>query len=130
MKKVQMPPPCLKFLNSVVLKVENGKATVRYEPSAEMTNPFGLIQGGILAAMLDNVMGPAGFSAAEGKAFSTIQMSLTYQGAVKPGEIVIGEANVVKKGKTLMLVDGELFREHDRKLLARATAVNMFLNPE
>ena len=125
-----MPPPCLKFLNATVVKVEDGKAVVRFEPSEEMMNPFGVVQGGILAAMLDDIMGPAGFSAAEGHPFSTIQMSVTYQGKVKPGEAVVGEANVIKKGKTLMLVDGELYRESDHKLLARASSVNMFLNPE
>jgi uncharacterized protein (TIGR00369 family) len=128
MNDIKIPPPCLEFLKSTLVEAADGKAVMRYDPTEDMTNPFGNVQGGILAAMLDNVMGPAGFSVGEGRAHSTIQMSISFLGKAVPGEALIGEARVVKQGKTQILVEGELYRESDRTLIARATAVNLFLD--
>jgi uncharacterized protein (TIGR00369 family) len=106
----------------------DGKAVVRFVPLEEMTNPFGIVQGGLLAAMLDNTMGPATMTIDEGRGHSTIQMSVNFMGKVRPGEAVIGEARVTKAGKTQIVVEAELYKESDRSMIASATAVNLFLD--
>jgi len=92
-----------------------------------MTNPWGAVQGGILAAFFDDTMGPAVFSIANGRGFTTVSLNVTYLRAAKPGEPVVCESTVVKHGRTQAYAEATLTREADGELLARATSVNLFL---
>ena len=58
----KIPPPCFAFLQSELVEASGGQAVVLFRPTEQMENPFGIIQGGILAAMLDNTIGPALFT--------------------------------------------------------------------
>ena len=103
---------------------------VRFKPTEEMENPFGQVQGGLLAGMLDNIIGPAVVSVAPERPTTTIQMNINYLRPAKPGDILIGTAKVVKHGRTQAYIEAELLREADNALLACATATNLFLDTE
>lgn len=124
-RKIKMPPPCFDFLHAELLSAENGRAVVRFIPTEQMENPYGSIQGGIIAGMLDNVFGPAVVSAMPSSRTSTIQMSVNYLRSVKAGEPIIGIAQVVKLGRTQVLIEARMERESDRELLVMATATNL-----
>ena len=87
----------------------------------EFTNPAGYIQGGFLAAMLDDTMGPAVFNMTEGKLFSpTIDLHVSYLKPARPGQIV-GEGRVVQLGKSVAFLEGTL-TDATGDVVARATA--------
>jgi uncharacterized protein (TIGR00369 family) len=78
------------------------------------------VQGGILAAMLDDTMGPAVFVMTDGKLYTaTITMTVNFLSPAKPGPIT-GEANVTQLGKTIAFVEGRLMAA-DGAVLATAT---------
>ena len=124
-RKIKLPPPCFDFLHAELLSAENGRAVVRFVPTEQMENPYGTIQGGIIAGMLDNVFGPAVVSAAPSSRSTTVQMSVNYLRSVKAGEPIIGTAEVVKLGRTQVLIEAKMERESDRELLVKATATNL-----
>jgi uncharacterized protein (TIGR00369 family) len=126
---MRLPPPTFEYLNGEVLEQAPGRVRCRFRPTEEMTNPLGAVQGGILAAFFDDTMGPAVFSIASGRGFTTVSLNVTYLRATQPGEPVVCEATVVKHGRTQAYVEAALTRESDGALLARATAVNLFLDP-
>jgi len=123
----KLPPPCHEFLHSELLELGDGRAVVRFRPDERMTNPFGTIQGGILAAMLDNCIGPAMVSAAPDRRGTLVQLSVNYLGAARPGEPLLGSAEVIKLGRTQIVVDAWLKRESDGELLVRGTGTNLLL---
>ena len=125
----RLPPPTFEYLNGEVLDEAPGRVRCLFRPTEEMTNPWGAVQGGILAAFFDDTMGPAVVSVASGRGFTTVSLNLSYLRAAKPGEPVVCEAVVVKHGRTQAYVEGSLTRESDGALLARATAVQLFLDP-
>jgi uncharacterized protein (TIGR00369 family) len=127
MQTPKIPPPCFAFLNSELLEISEGRTVVRFSPTDEMTNPYGSIQGGILAGMLDNIIGPSVVSVAPGRASATIQMSVSYLAAARPGEALVGTATVIKHGKLQAVVDAEIHRESDGVMVVRATATNVFM---
>ena len=129
MRKPKLPPPCFSFLKAEMIEADKGAAIVRFIPSEEMENPFGLIQGGILAGMVDNVIGPAVVSAVPDRQTSTIQMSVNFLAPARPGERILGTARVVRLGRTQAYIEAELVRESDKTLLLRASATNIFLSP-
>jgi uncharacterized protein (TIGR00369 family) len=125
----RLPPPTFEYLNGEVLEQAPGRVRCRFRPTEEMTNPWGAVQGGILAAFFDDTMGPAVVSVASGRGFTTVSLNVSYLRATKPGEPVVCEATVVKHGRTQAYVEAALTRESDGALLARATSVNLFLEP-
>ena len=116
-------PPCSKLLGWRPLdaRPQEGWIRIGFDGKPEFCNPAGLIQGGILSAMLDDTMGPAVFVKTEGRLYTaTISMNISF---LAPAEIgpIFGEATVVQLGRTIVFTSGKLMNEAGR-LLATATA--------
>jgi uncharacterized protein (TIGR00369 family) len=116
-------PPCSKLLGWRFLdaRPEEGWIRIGFDGKSEFRNPAGMIQGGILSAMLDDTMGPAVFVKTEGRLYTaTISLTVSFLAPAKVGP-VIGEATVVQLGKTVAFIEGKLMDETGC-LLATATA--------
>jgi uncharacterized protein (TIGR00369 family) len=116
-------PPCARLLGWKVLaaKPKEGWIKVGFDARWEFTNPAGYVQGGFLAAMLDDTMGPAVFVMTEGKFFPpTIDMHISFLSPTRPGRLV-GEGRVVQLGKSIAFMEGVLF-DAAGHAVARATA--------
>jgi uncharacterized protein (TIGR00369 family) len=99
---------------------ETKRITVAYEGRPEFCNPAGFIQGGFLATMLDDSMGLAVIVNSKAQFYpSTINMNVTFVGPTRPGRLTV-EATVVKIGKTIGFVRGEL-RDAEGVPVAHAT---------
>ncbi len=126
----KIPPPSFAFLRTELVEVTEGRVVCRFAPTPEMENPYGVIQGGLLAAMIDNMIGLAVASVAQGRPFTTISLSLSFLSPARPGEILRGVAEVVKAGRSQVYVEARLEREANGTLLVRATATNLLLGEE
>jgi uncharacterized protein (TIGR00369 family) len=100
---------------------ERGWVRIEFQGRPEFVNPAGFIQGGLLAAMLDDCMGPAAWLKSNGEAFtSTIDMNVSYLAAAKPG-VLVGEGQVVQLGKTIGFLEAKLM-DASGQVIARATS--------
>ena len=100
---------------------EAGTIEIAFHPGESFLNPHGTVQGGFVAAMLDDTMGPALVSRNDGACIpASIDMNVTFVRAVKPGR-VIGKGRVVSQGKSIAFLEAELF-DTEGNLLARATS--------
>jgi len=100
---------------------EEGTITVQFEARHEFSNPQGNIQGGILAAMLDDTMGPALVATLPAGRFApTLEMKVSYFAPAKVGPLW-GHGRVVHTGRTHAFVEADLV-DADDKLIARASA--------
>jgi uncharacterized protein (TIGR00369 family) len=115
-------PPSSKLLgwHLIDARPDEGWVRIGFEGKRDFCNPAGLVQGGILSAMLDDTMGPAVFVMTDGKLYTaTITMTVNFLAPAKPGRIV-GEATVTQLGRTIAFVEGRLMAE-DGSVLATAT---------
>ncbi len=97
------------------------KIRVAFDTQPEFRNPAGIIQGGILAAMLDDAFGPLIILASDFKEHPmTLDLNVSYLTAGHVGRFEC-EARIVRKGKSIAFVEGELFGA-DGALVARATS--------
>jgi uncharacterized protein (TIGR00369 family) len=114
-------PPVAKLLGWEALDLQPGYAKVRFVARPEFCNPTGAIQGGLLAAMLDDTMGPAGFTTLEAGQFApTLELKMNFLRPAAPG-ILIGEGRLVHRTKRVLFLEGTLATE-DGEVLATATA--------
>lgn len=116
-------PPCALTLGWQLLDADPEAGTIRiaFQGGREFCNPAGFVQGGFLAAVLDDTMGPAILIKSGGKYFSpTIDLNVSFLAPAKPGAFT-GEGRVVQIGKTIAFVEGALF-DAEAQMVARATA--------
>ena len=116
-------PPVAKTLGWTLRAIdpEAGTIEVGFTAGEAFTNPTGAIQGGFVAAMLDDTMGPAVFAMGRGEIFApTLDLHVTFLKPARAGAFV-GRARVVSLGKSIAFLEGELFDEAGA-LVARSTA--------
>jgi len=116
-------PPCAEMLDWKLVEIDKpGKrVVVSFTARQEFVSSSGFIQGGMLAAMLDDTMGSAAFVISDGRQFpSSIDMNVSFLAPAKVGKI-FGEGTAVQLGKTIGYLQGEL-RDEAGTLLARATS--------
>lgn len=99
---------------------EAGTIAVEFEATEAFTNPVGNIQGGFLAAMLDDTMGPAlTATLKEGEFAPTLELKVNFIAPVKVGRLV-GYGRVVARGGSVCVLEGDLHQ--DGRLIAKASA--------
>lgn len=116
-------PPCAELLGWEVVEARpaDGWIRLRFEGRPEFVNPAGYIQGGFLAAMLDDTMGPAMFVYSEGRLFTpTIEMHVSFLAPARPGPLY-GEGQVLQAGRSIAFLEGRLI-DLSGTVIARATA--------
>ena len=117
------PPPAAKLLGWKVLEAEpgSGRIRVQFEATLEFTNPMGNVQGGFLAAMLDDTLGPALATTFSEQEFApTLELKINFIRPAKPGTL-IGTGRVVHRGGTVAFLEGSL-QDSAGNLIATATA--------
>ncbi|MCE7999439.1 MAG: PaaI family thioesterase [Rhodobiaceae bacterium] len=100
---------------------EAQKIKVGFETRKEFRNPGGVIQGGIIAAMIDDAFGPMCILASgRTKRPLTLDLTVSYLAAGNHGKFTC-EARIIRQGKSISFVEGELF-DATGELVARATS--------
>lgn len=117
------PPPAAVTLGFKLLEIdpERGAIRVQFEAKPEFLNPMGVVQGGFVAAMLDDTLGPALVCTLPPGHFApTIELKVNF---IRPAQLgaLIGEGRVVSRGGTIAFLEGEL-RTAQGDLVATATA--------
>jgi len=116
-------PAAASTLGFKLLEIDPNAGTIRVEfaGKAEFLNPMGNVQGGFLAAMLDDTLGPALVATLPPDHFApTIELKVNFIRPAKPG-ILIGTGRVVSRGGTIAFLSGELSTQSG-ELIASATA--------
>lgn len=113
------PSPLMRWLNPVLLEVEEGAVTFRYIVRKEMTNPIGTMHGGISAAIIDDAIGTAVYTFAEDRFYSTINNTIDYLAPAYEKDSVIAVASVLKKGKQLIYAQCEIWNGDRTRMLAK-----------
>lgn len=118
-------PPCSEALDAEVTEADFDTGTIKIQFMApiEFTSPRGSIQGGFVAAMIDEAIGVPVLIKSNGKlAPLTLDLNLTYIKPVMPGR-VYGEGQIVKMGRSIAYTEAQLY-DKDGDLLVKATATS------
>jgi uncharacterized protein (TIGR00369 family) len=116
------PPPCAGTLGCEFTEIdgERGTVEVKFEAKPEFLNPAGNVQGGFLAAMLDDTMGPALLATLDaGELAATVNLNVQFHRPAKAG-LLKGKGSVILRGREICQLSGEL--SQNDKIVATATA--------
>jgi uncharacterized protein (TIGR00369 family) len=115
--------PVLSLLGGEVESVdaEAGTLRARYVGRDEFRNPAGLVQGGMLSAMLDDVTASlVDATLTTGQGVATLSLNVSFMRPAHVGPIE-AEASMMRRGKDICHVMGRL--QQDGKDVAAAIAV-------
>lgn len=120
-----MTGPLAEALKGQILAMdpEAGTAVLAFDPGDQVLQTAGVIQGGIVAAMLDFAMALAAFSRlAPGKSFGTVSLTTNFLKPALPGRH-LARARLDRMGARMIFASSELSREGSEILIATASAV-------
>lgn len=119
------PPPAFRTLGGKIVHADGaaGVAEVAFEPPAAFANPMGRVQGGFLAAMLDDTLAPAlAATLAQGQFAPTLHLSVTFHRSAEIG-LLHGSGRVLRRGREVCHLAGELRQHGEIVASALATAL-------
>jgi uncharacterized protein (TIGR00369 family) len=117
------PPPAAELLGFKLIEIDPDEGTIEvaFTATEQFLNPAGTVQGGFLAAMLDDTLGPALVATlGDGEWAPTTDLHVQFMKPAKPGELR-GSGRIVRRGKDVAFLAGEL-RNSEGDLVATATA--------
>lgn len=116
-------PPCTETVGMRVTHVDQAKMTARFEFDAApaFTNPTGAIQGGFIAAMLDEAMSSTAIIASNVTMNApTLEMKVSFLRPLFVGK-ASAEARILKWGRSTCFIEAELY-DPQGQLVAKASA--------
>jgi uncharacterized protein (TIGR00369 family) len=123
------PPPVGSLVGVNGMTVEKGKVSIGFDPAEFHYNSLGTVHGGVIATVIDIVMGSAVHSTLKaGQGFTTLTLELKYHRAVtaKSGRLT-AVAEVVTRGREIVTAEAKLLDKNER-LFANATSTLMIFN--
>lgn len=117
------PPSAAVTLGFELIDIDPDAGTIEvaFTATDRFLNPMGVVQGGFLAAMLDDTLGPALVATLGPEEFApTTDLHVQFLRPAKPGRL-IGHGRVVRRGRDVGFLAGELTDEQGA-VVAVATA--------
>ena len=107
------PPTAATLLGWELIDIDPdaGTSEIAFTATDQFLNPVGAVQGGMLAAMLDDTVGPAlAATLGPGQFAPTTDLHVQFLRPVAPGRLV-GRGRVVRRGRQVAFLSGELIDE-------------------
>ncbi|KQR67587.1 PaaI family thioesterase [Pedobacter sp. Leaf176] len=113
------PSNYMNWLAPVLEKAENGILVCRYKIRREMTNPYQILHGGVTAGIIDDLIGATVYTMGLESRFTTVSNYIDYFAPANEGDEIIAETAVVKKGRTIINLQCEIFLPSKNRLIAK-----------
>lgn len=115
------PSPVANWLHGVMTEVEEGRIRAKFVIRKEMTNPQGVIHGGMVSTILDDLMGASVYTLNREVAYTSINLNIDFLYAAYEGEEITGEGQVIRAGKKVIHLEGRMWNA-EGKLMAKASS--------
>jgi uncharacterized protein (TIGR00369 family) len=122
------PPPVGSLIGVSDFVAEKGKVSCGFDPAEFHYNALGTVHGGVIATVIDIVMGSAVHSTLKaGQGFTTLTLELKYHRAVtaKSGRLT-ATAQIITKGRDIVTAEAKL-KDKNERLFAAATSTLMIV---
>ena len=123
----QHAPPFTLWLNGTLKKAEFGTIEIEFLVRKEMTNPLGLLHGGISAAILDDIMGMTVASLPKDNPAVSVNLNVNFLGKAYENEMISARSKLIRQGGQIIAMEGEIL-DKNGKIIATATCSLLVIN--
>ena len=121
-------PPALLTLGATMATVDDSRVTMAMEPGEYLYNPLGTVHGGMIAILLDSVMGCAVHATLPaGRGYTTLEFKVNF---IRPVSIrtgtVTGVGTVIHAGRRSAVAEGRLLDASGRLYATASTTCLLF----
>ena len=123
-------PQFAQFLGLKVTSISPERVTGELEAREELNNRFGIMHGGAIMALADNLGGTAtSANLKEGQSTTTIESKTNFFAAIPIGDTAYAECVALHRGRSTMVWQTRITRG-DGRLCAMVTQTQLVLNPK
>ena len=115
------PSPLAKWLDGTLVAADEGTLTADFVIRPDMTNPAGLLHGGVVAAIMDDLMGATVFALGAESFYTSVNLNVDYLYSARAGETIRARTEVIRQGKKIIHVECRITNA-EGKLLAKSTS--------
>jgi len=128
--QLKLPPPIFTDMQGeyVAMDLEAKTMTIRFPVQERYQNPMGYMQGGMIAAAIDNAIGPLSFMVAAPNVTKSMEVTYLRPIPASVSEITVTAAFESQTDRELIFV-ADVLRDDGTKL-AQARSINVLLKRE
>lgn len=115
----ESPSHFMNWLKPTLISAETGTLHCSYMVRKEMTNPYGVLHGGITAGIIDDLIGATVYILGLNARYTTVNNNIDYFAPANEGDIITAKTIVVKQGKTIINLQCEVFLPSKKRLIAK-----------
>ena len=115
------PSPFGRWLNGKFIEGSAGSLTIEFVVREELTNPAGIMHGGAIAGLIDEVMGMTTFFLGKTGFYVAVNLNIDFLRPAKLGEKLRVISEVIRDGRTMAHAECKVFNE-EGKLIAKAAS--------
>lgn len=116
------PSPFMNWLKPILVSAEKGSLVCSYVIRKEMTNPYGILHGGVTAGIIDDLIGATIYVSGLTGQYTTINNNIDYFATAVEGDVVVATTSIVKQGRTIVNLQCELVLEKKNRLIAKGSS--------
>ena len=125
--RVHNQPPFAEFMGFKITHVSADRVTAELKAREELNNRFGILHGGAIMALADNLGGTATTAnLKEGQSTTTIESKTNFFAAIPAGDVAKAECTPLHRGRTTMVWQTKITRG-DGRLAAIVTQTQLVL---
>lgn len=111
--------PFINQLGITLIEINPGYLKTELKPQANQLQQHGLIHAGVITTLADHTAGGAGESLiSENESVLSVEFKINFLRPAVSNKNLTGKAQVIKNGKTLIIVDAEVWQEN--QLIAKS----------
>ena len=115
------PNPISNWLDGTLKKAEMGSISVEFVVREDQCNHAGVLHGGIISTMLDELMGMTLITIEIDYLYVTINLHVDFLFGAKAGEIITVTSEVFRVGKKIANVEAKMYNA-EGKILAKGSS--------
>lgn len=116
------PSPFAKWLNGTVVSVNDKSIEFKFIVRKEMTNPVGILHGGVISSMIDDCIGVNFMILGLEHFYPTINLNVDFFNPAFENNTVLVKTELIKLGKTIIHFNAVVINQNNNKLVAKASS--------
>jgi acyl-coenzyme A thioesterase 13 len=115
----QSPSHFMNWLKPTLINAERGSLECSYVVRKEMTNPYGILHGGITAGIIDDLIGATVYILGLSGRYTTVNNNIDYFAPASESDMITAKTAIVKQGRTIINLQCEIYLHSKNRLIAK-----------